>query len=85
MGEARGASLVAVAQAGLEVFEIAPRKAKQAIVGYGGAQKIAVARMVQRLLQLATPPAPDAADALALALAFLQSHGRYSLSPPKRI
>jgi crossover junction endodeoxyribonuclease RuvC len=38
MGEARGASLVAVAEAGLEVYEIAPRKVKQAIVGYGAAQ-----------------------------------------------
>jgi crossover junction endodeoxyribonuclease RuvC len=72
MGEARGASLVPVAEAGLEVYEIAPRKVKQAIVGYGAAQKFAVAKMVQRMLQLAAPPAPDAADALALALAFAQ-------------
>ena len=47
MGEARGASLVAVAEAGLEIYEIAPRKVKQAIVGYGAAQKVAVAKMVQ--------------------------------------
>ncbi len=85
MGEARGASLVAAAGAGLEIFEIAPRKVKQAIVGYGAAQKLAVARMVQRLLQLPEPPAPDAADALALALAFAQEHGRYSLTPLKQI
>lgn len=85
MGEARGAALAAVAEAGLEVFEIAPRKVKQAIVGYGGAQKLAVARMVQRLLALPVPPAPDAADALALALAFAQEQGRYSLSTPKPI
>jgi crossover junction endodeoxyribonuclease RuvC len=72
MGEARGASLVAVAEAGLEVYEIAPRKVKQAIVGYGAAQKLAVAKMVQRMLGLAQPPAPDAADALALALSYAQ-------------
>lgn len=72
MGEARGASLVAVAEAGLDVYEIAPRKVKQAIVGYGAAQKFAVAKMVQRLLSLAKPPAPDAADALALALSYAQ-------------
>ncbi len=65
MGEARGAALVALAEAGLEIFEIAPRKVKQSIVGYGAAQKSAVAKMVQRLLQLPEPPAPDAADALA--------------------
>lgn len=85
MGEARGAALAVLAEAGLEIFEIAPRKVKQAIVGYGAAQKIAVARMVQRMLALTEVPAPDAADALALALALVQSQGRYQLDAPKRI
>ncbi len=85
MGEARGAALVAVAEAGLEIYEVAPRKVKQAIVGYGAAQKIAVAKMVQRMLCLAELPAPDAADALALALTHAQEKGRFSLSAPKRI
>jgi crossover junction endodeoxyribonuclease RuvC len=85
LGEARGASLVVAAEAGLEIYEIAPRKVKQAIIGYGAAQKSAVARMVQRLLRLAEPPAPDAADALALALTYAQENNRYNLTPPKRI
>jgi crossover junction endodeoxyribonuclease RuvC len=85
MGEARGACLVAAAEAGLEIYEIAPRKVKQAIVGYGAAQKAAVAKMVQRLLNLAQPPAPDAGDALALALAYAQENSRYALTAPKRI
>jgi crossover junction endodeoxyribonuclease RuvC len=85
MGEARGASLVAAAEAGLEIFEIAPRKVKQAIVGYGAAQKLAVARMVQRMLRLPEPPTPDAADALALALTYAQEAGRYGLTPLKQI
>jgi crossover junction endodeoxyribonuclease RuvC len=85
MGEARGAALAAIAEAGLEIYEIAPRKVKQAIVGYGAAQKLAVAKMVQRLLQLAEPPAADAADALALALAHAQGQGRYALTAAKRI
>ena len=85
MGEARGASLVVAAEAGLEIYEIATRKVKQAIVGYGGAQKAAVAKMVQRMLRLPEPPAPDAADALALALTYAQGNNRYSLAPPKRI
>lgn len=85
MGEARGASLAAVAEAGVEIYEIAPRKVKQAIVGYGAAQKVAVAKMVQRLLRLAEPPGPDAADALALALAHAQEMGRYTLKPLKRV
>ena len=85
MGEARGASLVAVAEAGMEIYEIAPRKVKQAVVGYGAAQKTAVAKMVQRMLRLPVPPSSDAADALALALAYAQENGRYSFRPPKRI
>lgn len=85
MGEARGASLVAAAEAGLEIFEIAPRKMKQAIVGYGAAGKPAVAKMVQRMLRLDELPAPDAADALALALACVQEASRFSLAAPKRV
>ena len=85
MGEARGASLVAAAEAGLEIYEMAPRKVKQAIVGYGAAQKLAVAKMVQRMLHLAESPASDAADALALALTYAQENGRYSATPRKRI
>jgi crossover junction endodeoxyribonuclease RuvC len=85
LGEARGAALAAIAEAGLDIFEIATRKVKQAIVGYGAAQKLAVAKMVQRMLHLPELPAPDAADALALALAHAQENGRYTLTAPKRI
>jgi len=85
MGEARGAAMTIVAEANLEIYEIATRKVKQAIVGYGAAQKFAVAKMVQRLLNLSQPPEPDAADALALALAHAQSNGGYGFAPRKRI
>lgn len=85
MGEARGAAISVIAEAGLEIYEIAPRKVKQAIVGYGAAQKSAVAKMVQRMLHLAEPPGPDAADALALALTHAQESGRYTLTPRKRV
>lgn len=85
MGEARGAALAAIAESGIEIYEIAPRKVKQAIVGYGAAQKSAVAKMVQRLLNLSKPPESDAADALALALVQAQEQGRYGLSPMKRV
>jgi crossover junction endodeoxyribonuclease RuvC len=85
MGEARGAALAAIGEAGLDIYEIAPRKVKQAIVGYGAAQKLAVAKMVQRLLQLPELPAPDAADALALALVQAQTQSSYGLTPAKRI
>ncbi|MFM1941367.1 MAG: crossover junction endodeoxyribonuclease RuvC [Verrucomicrobiota bacterium] len=83
MGEARGVSLCAAAEGGLDICEIAPRKVKQAIVGYGAAQKLAVAKMVQRMLNLAEQPAPDAADALALALAYAHANRNPVLNPPK--
>ena len=85
MGEVRGAALVAAAEAGLDIYEVAPRKVKQAIVGYGAAQKLAVAKMVQRMLRLAEAPAPDAADALALALTYAQEQSRYGFSLRKKI
>jgi crossover junction endodeoxyribonuclease RuvC len=85
MGEARGAALAVLGEAGLDVYEIATRKIKQAIVGYGAAQKLAVAKMVQRLLHLSEIPAPDAADALAAALTHIQESNRYTLGRTKRI
>jgi crossover junction endodeoxyribonuclease RuvC len=85
MGEARGAAVAAVAESGIEIFEIATRKVKLAIVGYGAAQKFAVAKMVQRLLNLAELPAPDAADALALALAHAAENSRHNFSLAKKI
>ena len=85
MGEARGVCLLAAAEAGIDICEIAPRKVKQAVVGFGGAQKSAVARMVQRMLGLAEAPEPDAADALALALVHAQTLGRPTLEPVRRL
>lgn len=70
MGQARGACIVSASGAGLPIYEIAARKVKQAIVGFGGAQKIAVAKMVERMLELKETPSPDEGDALALAMTF---------------
>lgn len=85
MGEARGAAMAAIAEGGLEIFEIAPRKVKQSIVGYGNAQKMAVAKMVQRMLALDELPAPDAADALALALTYSQLNKRFAINPTQKL
>src|SRR5262249_3778291 len=85
MGEARGASLVAAGEAGVEIYELAPREVKQAIVGYGAAPKLAAGAKLPRRQGLPEPPASDAADALALALTYAQEHGRLSLIPPRRI
>jgi crossover junction endodeoxyribonuclease RuvC len=85
MGEARGAAIATIAESGISIYEIAPRKVKQAIVGYGAAQKSAVAKMVQRMLKLVEQPAPDAADALALALTYANETNRYSLTAPRKL
>ena len=71
MGAARAAALIAAADHGLTVYEYAPRKIKQAVVGKGSADKQQVAFMVRAVLGLSETPPHDAADALAIALAHL--------------
>ncbi|MEM1058990.1 MAG: crossover junction endodeoxyribonuclease RuvC [Verrucomicrobiota bacterium] len=73
LGAARGAALLAAAQAGLEIVEYAPKRVKAAATGRGGAQKQQVAFMVRAQLGLTETPAPDAADALAVAMAHAQA------------
>lgn len=87
LGQARGAVLLAAAGHGLEIFEYAPRKVKQSIVGHGGAQKLQVGKMVQRMLALTEEPPEDAADALAVAICHAQSSRGISaqINPPKQI
>lgn len=85
MGEARGAALACLAEAEMEIFEIATRKVKQSIVGYGNAQKIAVAKMVQRMLKLKEIPEADAADALALALTYAHLNKRFAIDSAQKI
>ncbi len=75
VGQARGVALLAAAQAEIPVAEYTPAEVKQAISGYGNADKQQVQFMVQLLLELDTVPYPDdAADALAVALCHGQSH-----------
>jgi crossover junction endodeoxyribonuclease RuvC len=71
LGEARGAVLAAVGTAGTALHEYAPATVKLAAAGHGQADKRAVGQGVVLSLGLARPPAPDAADALALALCHL--------------
>ena len=69
IGQARGVAILAAANAGLEIFEYTPLQVKQAVVGYGRAQKRQVQAMVKLLLNLNEVPQPDdVADALAVAL-----------------
>lgn len=71
MGSARAATVLAAARAGLRIAEYPPTCVKLATVGRGGALKQQVAFMMRALLQLTETPAPDAADALAIAYTHL--------------
>ncbi len=77
LSHARGVILLAVRTAGLQVFEYSPRSVKSAVVGYGGAEKQQVAKMVRLLVKdLGTAKlGSDAADALAIAICHAHSSG----------
>jgi crossover junction endodeoxyribonuclease RuvC len=76
VGQARGAVLVAAAAAGVECVEYAPARVKQAVCGYGRAEKAQVQRMVRTILALDATPSPShVADALAVAIC-------HALAPP---
>ncbi len=74
VGQARGVAILALAQAGIPVSEYTPLQVKQAVVGYGGADKNQVQQMVKAILNLNDIPRPDdAADALAIAICHLHT------------
>ena len=76
-GHGRGVILLSAERLGVPVFEYTPMQVKQAVAGYGGADKRQVMLMTQRLLNMKQVPRPDdAADALALAIC----HGRAATS-----
>jgi crossover junction endodeoxyribonuclease RuvC len=76
VGQARGAVLVAAASAGVECAEYAPARVKQAVCGYGRAEKGQMQRMVRLILGLESEPkTTHAADALAVAIC-------HALAPP---
>lgn len=80
VGQGRGAALIAAAEAGLSIGEYTPLAVKQAVVGYGKADKNQVQQMVKLLLELGDIPRPDdAADALAVAICHLHSTRRMAL------
>lgn len=75
VGHARGVTLLAATMLGLPVYEYTPLQVKQAVTGYGRADKAQVQGMVRVLLRLAAAPEPDdAADAVAIAICHLQSY-----------
>ncbi|MDD5678467.1 MAG: crossover junction endodeoxyribonuclease RuvC [Kiritimatiellae bacterium] len=85
LGEARGVVIAACAAAGVPVYEYSPRRVKQAVVGFGGAGKEQVVRMVTSLLGLREAPSEDAADALAIAICHAHAGTSASLMGAKEI
>ncbi len=77
LGHARGVAMVAAASHRIQVSEYSAREIKQAVVGYGAAQKEQIGHMVVHLLSLNNSPQTDAADALAVAICH--SHRRQGL------
>lgn len=74
VGQARGVALLTAANRGIQITEFTPMQIKQAVVGYGGANKEQVTFMVQKLLNIRTKPKPDdVADALAVAICGLHT------------
>ena len=81
VGQARGVAMLALADAGLPVAEYTPLAIKQAVTGYGSADKTQMQEMVKMLLGLSEVPRPDdAADALAVAICHLHSARLKTLS-----
>ena len=77
VAQSRGVILLAIRQAGLEVYSYKPMQVKQTLVGYGNATKHQMQDMTKRPLHLSAMPKPDdAADAIAIALC----HARYATS-----
>jgi crossover junction endodeoxyribonuclease RuvC len=74
LGAVRGAAILAMAERGVPIYEYAPRRVKQAIVGKGAAAKQQVGFMIRAMLGLTENPPPDAADALAIGLTHFQAH-----------
>ena len=80
VGEARGAAVLACANAGIQVYEYTPLQIKQALTGYGRAEKHQVQEMVRQILGLERAPRPDdAADAVAAAICHANSSGYIGL------
>lgn len=73
LGEVRGVVIAASASAGIPIYEYSPRLVKQALTGFGAAQKDQVSKMVKVILGVSGDIQEDAADALAIAICHIQS------------
>jgi crossover junction endodeoxyribonuclease RuvC len=75
LGHTRGVVLLAASMSGMPIHEYSPLEVKQAVVGYGRADKRQVQMMVQQILKIDHPLSPDGADALAMAICHMNMRG----------
>ena len=85
LGEARGSVIAACSTNNLPVFEYAPRRVKQAVLGFGTATKDQVCKMIMSQLALSDEPPEDASDALAIAICHLHNMSGHPALAPKEI
>ena len=83
LGQARGAAVLAALLNDLRVYDYSPRVVKQAVAGYGQAEKSQVQHMVTMLLELNKTPSSDAADALAVAICHANTARFTDLNAPR--
>ena len=81
LGMARGASMIALAEAGLGINELSPKFVKKTVTGYGNASKEQIASMIEKLLKI-VPKNEDSSDALAIAISSQHTsyNNNFSLS-----
>jgi crossover junction endodeoxyribonuclease RuvC len=85
LGHARGVAMLAAVETGVPIVEYTPAEVKQAVVGYGRAEKQQVQMMIQLLLGLSEPPSPhDAADALAIAICHIHRSRLFTVPAAER-
>jgi crossover junction endodeoxyribonuclease RuvC len=85
LGHARGVAIATCARHGLPVYEYEPRRVKLAVVGFGGADKSQIGKMIAKLLSLQESLPDDASDALAIAVCHLHNAGRHEVLSAKAI
>ena len=85
LGEARGAAISACAIRDVPVYEYAPRRVKQAVVGFGAADKSQVRKMVMTLLNIQAEPQEDVGDALAMAICHIHNRSSHAELMPDPI
>ena len=85
LGHARGVAIAVCARHHLPVYEYEPRRVKLAVVGFGGADKAQVGKMVMTLLGITEPLPDDASDALAIAVCHLHNATRHAILGTKAI